>query len=166
MDVQNLVAARKAANARLPLLTFQFLVSKQNEHEIETAEKIAKEIGIDQITFKTIQVYDFENGNSLIPENENYSRYKRLSDGAYVLKNKYRNSCWRMWSSCVFTWDGSIVPCCFDKDADHKMGNVTKAEFKKIWRSAIYKEFRQKILKDRQQIEICKNCSEGSKVWI
>lgn len=163
---KNLVEARKAANSKFPILTFQFLVSKQNEHEIEDAKKLTKDLGVDQITFKTIQVYDYETGNELIPENETYSRYKRLDDGSYMLKNKFKNSCWRMWSSCVFTWDGSIVPCCFDKDATHKMGDITKNKFKSIWRSAIYKEFRQKVWKDRQQIEICKNCSEGSKIWV
>lgn len=163
---KNLVEARSLAKSKSPILTFQFLVSKQNEHEIEDAKKLTKELGVDNITFKTIQVYDYETGNELIPENDTYSRYKRMDDGSYILKNKYRNTCWRMWSSCVFTWDGSVVPCCFDKDATHKMGNITKAQFKSIWRSGIYKEFRQKIWKDRQQIEICKNCSEGSKIWI
>ncbi|MBD3638001.1 MAG: SPASM domain-containing protein [Crocinitomicaceae bacterium] len=163
---KNLVAAKKDAGSNYPILTFQFLVSKQNEHEIEDAKRLATEIGVDNITFKTIQVYDYETGNELIPDNEKYSRYKKLEDGSYVLKNKFRNSCWRMWSSCVFTWDGSVVPCCFDKDAKHKMGNITKDEFKKIWKSGIYKEFRNKIWKDRQQIEICKNCSEGSKIWV
>ena len=163
---KNLIAARKKANSNFPILTFQFLVSRQNEHEIEDAKKLTRDLGVDHITFKTIQVYDYEKGNDLIPENETYSRYKRMADGSYVLKNKFRNSCWRMWSSCVFTWDGSVVPCCFDKDAVHKMGNISKSEFKTIWRSAIYQEFRQKVWKDRQQIEICKNCSEGSKIWI
>ena len=163
---KNLVQARKNANSQYPILTFQFLVSKQNEHQIDEAKKLTQQLGVDNITFKTIQVYDYETGNELIPDNDTYSRYKKMDDGSYKLKNKYRNSCWRMWSSCVFTWDGSIVPCCFDKDADHKMGNVTKNHFKEIWRSAIYKEFRDQVWKDRQQIEICKNCSEGSKIWI
>ncbi|MEX1003693.1 MAG: radical SAM/SPASM domain-containing protein [Crocinitomicaceae bacterium] len=163
---RNMIRAKQKLNSKFPLLTFQFLVSKQNEHEIETAKKVAADIGVDQIIFKTVQVYDYKSGNDLIPENEKYSRYKRLKDGSYALKNKYRNACWRMWSSCVFTWDGSVVPCCFDKDATHKMGDIGKHDFKEIWKSAIYKEFRKKVWKDRQQIEICKNCSEGSKVWV
>ena len=71
-----------------------------------------------------------------------------------------------MWSSCVFTWDGRIVPCCFDKDAKNKMGNINDLPFKSVWKSAIYSEFRSKVLMDRQAIEICKNCSEGAKIWV
>jgi radical SAM protein with 4Fe4S-binding SPASM domain len=76
------------------------------------------------------------------------------------------NHCWRLWSTCVFTWDGKIVPCCFDKDAQYQMGELSKNEFKTIWKSGLYSDFRQKVLKNRQSIDICSNCSEGSKIWI
>jgi radical SAM protein with 4Fe4S-binding SPASM domain len=163
---KHLVQAKKKYSSKLPLVTFQFLVSKQNEHQIEAVKKLGTEIGVDRVNLKTIQIYDYENGNDLIPENEKYSRYKKLEDGSYQLKNKYRNSCWRMWSSCVITWDGRVVPCCFDKDAKHKMGEMTKSDFKEIWKSDVYYQFRNQVFRDRKQIEICKNCSEGSKIWI
>ena len=70
-----------------------------------------------------------------------------------------------MWSSCVITWDGQVVPCCFDKDAKHVMGDVTKQSFVEIWKSEPYQQFRQSILRSRSEIEICKNCSEGLQVW-
>ena len=163
---KNLVEAKKSRNSKLPIITFQFLVSKQNEHEIDTLKALKIEMGVDKLKFKTIQVYDYETGNDLIPENDKYSRYRKNKKDQYELKNSYKNSCWRSWSSCVFTWDGSVVPCCFDKDADHKMGNINKQEFKQIWKSAIYKDFSQQVLKSRKEIEICRNCSEGSKIWI
>ena len=70
-----------------------------------------------------------------------------------------------MWSGCVVTWDGLVVPCCFDKDASHQMGDLKKDAFQTLWRSGKYQKFRQSILKSRQEIDICKNCSEGTKVW-
>lgn len=161
-----LIKAKKERKSSLPIVTFQFLVVKHNEHQIDEVNKMAEEMGVDRISFKTVQVYDFESGKDLIPNNEKFSRYKKNTSGKYELKNKFKNSCWRMWSSCVFTWDGKIVPCCFDKDAQHRMGQLDFKNFKEIWRSDIYSDFRNKILKDRKSIEICKNCSEGSKVWI
>ncbi|MCB9225147.1 MAG: radical SAM/SPASM domain-containing protein [Crocinitomicaceae bacterium] len=163
---KNLISVKKKATSRLPIVTFQFLVSKQNEHQINDVKNLGRELGVDRVNLKTIQIYDYENGNDLIPENPEYSRYYKTNEGSYQLKNRYRNSCWRMWSSCVITWDGSVVPCCFDKDAKHKMGDLTQIEFTKIWRSDIYHQFRTQVFKDRKQIEICKNCSEGSKIWI
>ena len=81
------------------------------------------------------------------------------------IKNKLNNSCWRMWSSSVVTVNGELVPCCFDKDAKYQLGNLNHDSFDVIWRNKAYNRFRLNILNNRQGIDICKNCSEGSKVW-
>jgi len=164
--VKNIVKAKKELKSKLPLVTLQFLVTKQNEHQIEEVKALQKSLGADGLNLKTIQVYDYENGNPLLPSNERYSRYKKEKIGKFRLKNKMSNHCWRMWSTCVFTWDGKIVPCCFDKDAKHQMGTLLNSNFKSIWKSDVYGKFRQDILKDRKGIDICSNCSEGSKIWI
>jgi hypothetical protein len=78
---------------------------------------------------KTAQVYDYKNGNELIPENEQYSRYKKNSDGTYSIKNSLENNCWKLWHSCVITWDGKVVPCCFDKDAQYQLGDLQTHSF-------------------------------------
>jgi radical SAM protein with 4Fe4S-binding SPASM domain len=57
------------------------------------------------------------------------------------------------------------VPCCFDKDAKHQLGNLSEQSFKELWKNGKYNQFRNKILDSRQNIDICANCSEGVKVW-
>ena len=162
---KNIVAAKKKYKSKTPHIIFQFLVVKPNEHQISDVKKLAKEYGVDEIKFKTAQVYEYENGNSLIPDNEKYSRYKKQQNGTYRLKNNLDNNCWKMWHSCVVTWDGKVVPCCFDKDASHPMGDLESMPFEQIWKGQQYKSFREKILLSRDQIDICKNCTEGTKVW-
>ena len=147
-------------------MVFQFLVNRQNEHEIDGLHQLAAKMAVDEVRIKTVQMYDLENGADFLPKNEAYSRYKKRNDGTYELKNSFKNKCWRMWSSCVFTWDGKVVPCCFDKDASHVLGSLKNQSFKDIWQTDKYREFRQSILNSRNQIDICKNCSEGSKVWV
>jgi len=66
-----------------------------------------------------------------------------------------------MWHSCVITREGSILPCCFDKDADFKMGLLPDSLLQNIWKSSPYNRFRKEILANRQQHEMCRNCSEG-----
>lgn len=163
---KNMVQAKQEANSNTPLLIFQFLVVKANEHQIDEVQKLADDIGIDEVRFKTAQVYDYKNGNELIPENEEYSRYIKQKDGTYRVKYVGGNHCWRMWSSSVITFDGKVVPCCFDKDAEHTLGTLETTSFKKIWKSPEYSSFRQAVLEDRNQIDICTNCSEGAKVWV
>lgn len=163
---KHLVAAKKKAKSATPHLIFQFLVVKANEHQIDQVQALATEIGIDEVRFKTAQVYDYKNGNELIPSNEAYSRYVRQKDGTYRFKYVGGNHCWRMWSSSVLTWDGRVVPCCFDKDAQYVLGDLQTTDFKTIWKSNDYQAFRNAVFTDRMSIDICTNCSEGAKVWV
>jgi radical SAM protein with 4Fe4S-binding SPASM domain len=162
---KNMVKWKKEMNSKSPHLIFQFLVVKPNEHQINDVLTLASELGIDEVRFKTAQVYDYKNGNDLIPENDEYSRYYKNADGTYSIKNKMQNHCWKMWHSCVITWDGKVVPCCFDKDAAFTLGEVSVSNFKTIWKSASYNQFRASVLKSRSEIEMCKNCTEGTKVF-
>jgi radical SAM protein with 4Fe4S-binding SPASM domain len=156
---------RKQLKSRTPYVVFQFLVVRPNEHQLEDARKLAKQLGVDDVWFKTAQIYDYEEGSPLIPTIGRYSRYQQGLDGRWHIKNKLLDHCWKMWHSCVVTWDGKIVPCCFDKDAHHRLGDAQQNSFREIWNSHAYEQFRSLILKGRDQIEMCRNCTEGTKVW-
>ncbi len=162
---KNVVKWKRELKSKTPHLIFQFLVVRPNEHQIPEIYKLAKEIGIDEVKLKTAQVYDYQHGNPLIPTIDKYSRYQEQEDGTFKIKNKLLNHCWKLWHACVITWDGMVVPCCFDKDALHRLGDLKKASFKEIWHNESYTQFRQSLLKGRDQIDICKNCTEGCKVW-
>ena len=162
---KNVIAAKKKINSSKPFVIFQFLVVKPNQHQIDDVLRLGKEIGVDEVRLKTAQVYNYENGNELIPSIDKYARYYQKKDGTWGVKNRMINACWRMWQGCVITWNGGIVPCCFDKDATHQLGQLAEQDFKSIWKGQKYKGFRQAILKSRSEIDICKNCTEGTKVW-
>ena len=162
---KNIIRWKKELKSLTPFVVFQFLVVKQNEHQIEAVRALAKEIGVDHVALKTAQIYDYENGSELIPTIDKYSRYKKNVEGKYSIKNELHNHCWKMWHSCVITWDGKVVPCCFDKDAHYVMGNLQDQSFKEIWQSDKYNSFRASLLRSRSEIEMCRNCTEGTKVW-
>lgn len=162
---KNIVKWKREMNSKKPFVVFQFLVVKPNEHQIEDVKKLAVEIGVDDVWFKTAQIYDYQNDpNSLIPSLDKYSRYKKSENGN-VFKGNLENHCWRLWHDPVITWDGLVAPCCFDKDAQHRMGDLKKNSFKEIWKNGEYVKFRSQILKGRKNIDICANCSEGTRVW-
>ncbi len=164
--VRNLVAWKKKLKSRRPFIILQFIVFKHNEHEIEAVRALGKALGIDYVAIKTAQIYDYEQAEHLIPAQERYARYKRNEQGNFVFKNSLENSCWKMWHSCVLTQDGRVVPCCFDKDASHQLGQITTDKsFKDIWLGDSYKAFRAKLLESRKGIDICTNCTEGTRVW-
>lgn len=162
---KHLVAARKQLG-KGPYLIFQFLVVKANEHQVGAVFDLAKSLGVDEVRLKTAQLYDFKHGNPLMPDNEAYARYVKQADGTYRFKYKGGNHCWRMWSSTVITWDGKLVPCCFDKDAQHTLGSLQTATFRSIWNNDSYRNFRKTVFTARESVAICTNCSEGAKVWV
>ena len=162
---RNVVKWKKRLNRRSPLIIFQCLVVRPNENQMQRLRVIADEIGVDQVVFKTAQVYDYKNGHPLIPLNEKYARYKKQKDGTYTLKHSLLNHCWKLWHSCVITWNGLVVPCCFDKDAQHQLGDLKNVPFRKIWYGPQYQFFRKKLFAGRNQIDICTNCTEGCSVW-
>jgi radical SAM protein with 4Fe4S-binding SPASM domain len=162
---KNILRWKKTLGSKTPHVIFQFLVVKPNEHQIPEVYALADELGVDQVMLKTAQIYDYENGSELIPVQDQYSRYRRNSNGRYELKNGLYNECWKMWHSCVITWDGKVVPCCFDKDAHYVLGDLNTQSFEEIWTSKKYSEFRTSLLRSRSEIDICKNCTAGTKVW-
>src|ERR1035437_1198514 len=167
---KNILKWKKTLKSKTPHVIFQFVVFRQNELEVEEIKKLGKEIGVDEVKFKSAQIYDYENGNERIPTKEEFSRYKKTKTGTYLPPEGGTEggltSCWRMWNSCVITWNGKIVLCCFDKDAKHQLGDLKSKTFKEIWYNDAYNKFRTSLLKSRKEIDICSNCSEGTKVCI
>ena len=163
---RTIVKWKRELRSTRPFVIFQFLVVRPNEHQLDEVRRLAREIGVDQVRFKTAQVYDYINDpNGLIPQDRRYSRYEKDNAGQMMVKGEMLNHCWRLWHAPVITWDGLIVPCCFDKDALHRMGDLKKEGFKQIWKNANYHRFRSRVLEGRKQIDICSNCSEGMRVW-
>jgi radical SAM protein with 4Fe4S-binding SPASM domain len=163
---RNIVRWKKELKSKTPFIFFQFLVVRPNEHQLDDIRRLADEMGVDQVRFKTAQVYDYRNDpNGLIPAKSKYSRYRRLPNGDWAPKHNLDNHCWRLWHATVITWDGLVVPCCFDKDAQHPLGDLKGRPFKEVWQNEQYIQFRRQILQSRKNIDICANCSEGAKVW-
>jgi radical SAM protein with 4Fe4S-binding SPASM domain len=163
---RNIIHWKKALNSSKPFVIFQFLVVKPNEHQVKDVEALGKEIGVDAVWFKTAQVYDYENDpNGLIPSIDRFSRYKRNAEGKMAPKNAMPNHCSKLWQANVITWDGLVVPCCFDKDATHQLGNLQGQTFREVWQNENYRQFRAALTAGRKNIDICSNCSEGTRVW-
>lgn len=162
---RNIVKWKKRLKSSKPHLIFQFLVVGPNEHQIEEVYALAKELGVNEVKLKSAQIYDYQDGHTLIPQQEKYSRYRKVSEGRYELKTKITDECWKMWHSAVVTWDGKVVPCCFDKNAQYVMGDLKSLPLSEIWHSEEYSDFRAKLISGRKEIDICSNCSEGCKVF-
>lgn len=137
-----------------------FIVMKHNEHEIAEVAKLGGELGV---TVQAISpcVRNIEQGDQYLPESDRYWYYDRESFKQGVLRprKKPHNRCWWIYYSTVITWDGFVVPCCRDAQADYVMGNVLEQDFKEIWNGEPYKNFRRKIREQQDQVGLCRLCS-------
>lgn len=153
---------KKQLNSKTPLIELQFLVFKHNQDEMDELISLAKELSINRLSFKSAQIYTREQGTRFLPENQEYNRYI-LDDRHYQIKGRLRNWCRRLWLNPAINWDGTVSPCCFDKDAEHAFANIFHDEtsFRQVWGSEEFQIFRRQILRDRSKISICQNCTEG-----
>ena len=160
-----LINRKTERGLKKPFVEFQFIVMKQNEHQLENVTKYCKEVGVDKLVFKTMQISSYENAVKFLPSNKKYRRYI-LENNSFRIKNEIKNHCFALWRTSVITWDGRVVPCCFDKDAQNEIGVVNGRAFSDIWHSEKYSNFRGKILSNRKSVSMCTNCTEGLKVNI
>ncbi len=159
--VRLLAQARRELGARTPLINLQFIVFKHNEEELKEAERLAGELGADKFLVKTAQVYTREEAEEFLPESEEMRRYVQ-EGGELRVKGQPARGCKVLWYSSMVNWNGAVAPCCFDKDVDFEMGRAFEGgDFRRVWRSRAYMDFRQRLLHDRQGLAMCRNCSEG-----
>lgn len=159
--------AKKKHKSKTPEIELQFIVMKHNEHEGEKIRSLAYECGAQIISFKTAQVYTQEQADEFLPVQEKYRRYELDTNGKIKTKSKEINFCRWVLLCPVINWDGTVSPCCFDKNAEHGLGNVfSDGGMKKIWKSETYAKFRNQIFTQRKKIRICTNCSEGLEVEV
>ena len=157
--INSVIHWKKELKSITPLVEIQFLVLKTNEHQLKEMKKLAKSLLVDRLTFKTAQLYNFENGSELLTTIKRYARYKKSKDGKYILKGTQSNRCWRSWSGAVINVHGEVLPCCFDKSSEHALGDLHENTFFECWQSNKASKFRDKIIHNRNQFVMCRNCT-------
>ena len=156
--LNNVTHAKKRHNSSLKI-ELQFLVNRFNEHQIPVVRRLAKSIHA-SLKLKSMQIVNKKDIPSWIPSESRFRRYK-FKEGEYIIKNSLPDRCARIWFTPAITWDGKVVPCCFDKDTEYVMGDLNQDSFSEIWNGPKYRIFRKSILSGRHMIEMCRNCTSG-----
>jgi len=146
-----------------PELQLLFLYGRHNAHELKNAEKFAASVNASFIV-KSMQVPDLRDIEKWIPEETRLSRY--LKEGnEYRQRRGPERGCLRVWTTAVITWDGNIVPCCYDKDASYSFGNINEKPFDEIWSGGNRRTFLSNVMRARDSYDICKSCPQGLKLF-
>ena len=130
---------KRELGSKTPYIEWQFIVMKQNEHQLEEAKVLATELGVDSLVFKKVDFPHGENDQAeaerwLPREHPEYLRkdpfYKPYSEDGQV--------CWRLWRSAVVNWDGGFAPCCYLTDKTQDFGDLNESSVNEVWNNAKY----------------------------
>ncbi len=163
--IKKLVKKKNELNSKYPCIELQFIIMKHNENQIEKIKELAKQLGVDRLILKTVNIYEnlvpkkllLRLAKKFLPSEKKYRRYE-IKDDKIVHKLAKKAGCPGLWIGTVINYDGNVVPCCYDAYEWHLFGNAFKEEFKKIWNNEKYRAFRKAVLKNKRNIKLCKYC--------
>ncbi len=153
-------------------LKWLFHVFKHNEHEIETAKEIAKEIGIKLIINKVRtdmgkEIFEsseksLERDSKWLPENPEYNTFNMSEK-----KPRKKFKCHLLWTETVFNWEGSILPCCSVYSEKYSFGNIKENSFKNIWNNKKYISARKNVLGRKNNTNtVCHVCKSNDYLYV
>jgi radical SAM protein with 4Fe4S-binding SPASM domain len=135
-NMELLIKTKKELNLKKPIIEWQYLVFRHNENEIEQAQKMAKEIGVDKINFA--KPWCPKDWVSTI---DKYSNYNIKNDTKEY--KQYNNYCNWLWNGIVINANGSVSPCCSVENESEDFGNIFTTPFYKLWNNKNYREARK-----------------------
>ena len=130
---------KRELGSKKPYIEWQFIVMRQNEHQLDEAKVLAGELGVDSLVFKKV---DFPHGEDDLAEAERWlprqhPEYLR-EDPFYKPYQEDGQVCWRLWRSAVVNWDGGFAPCCYLTDKTQDFGDLNDSSVKKVWNNSKY----------------------------
>lgn len=164
--VQDLALQKIQLKRNKPLLHLQFILMKHNIDQKRKMITLGNEMGADKLSFKTLQVTNWKEGENFLPDNSALTRYEGKTEGGKFRTKRrkfFPDDCLRLWYSMVINCDGQVSPCCFDKDGEYSQGNLIESDFRSIWQGESFQNFRQRLLDSRLELEMCQDCTEGIK---
>ena len=139
-NVKVLVQKKRELGYSTPHIEWQFIVMRQNEHQIEEARKLGHDLGVDSVVLKPrglppwygrrrgrLNSGSLASTRSILRDDPFYKPYQE--DG---------RRCWRLWRSAVVNWDGGLAPCCYLTDKSEDFGDVNHSSIQKIWNNDNY----------------------------
>ena len=166
-NIKLIIQKKREYKTHFPFLEYKFIVFKHNEHEINKAEKMAKDIGIDFFTLSPSCVYT-PISHKLDKEALSMasSKINQMHDG----NNSNKNGCYWLYKWLIVNADGGASCCCGSNKKKNDFGNVFEEDIKDIWNNQYfvsarsifnYKKKKPKI----DNVKLSRLTSEASFSW-
>jgi radical SAM protein with 4Fe4S-binding SPASM domain len=166
--VRQVVAAKRRLGAATPVVNFRFIVMDHNEGEVPAVRVLARSLGVDVLTFKTLNnclrdpykdsaAASAADGDAFSPQHAAYRRFRTDAAGQRIRRR--RNPCKQLWNNPSIHWNGNVSPCTFDPQDRHVLGNVARDSFWDVWSGEGYRRIRRDFARDAGAMALCGECS-------
>jgi len=161
-NLKLLIKKRKELKMTKPYITWQFLVFRHNEHEIDKVIRMGKKLGVDHVGI----VKAFIGDKDWIPLNPNYSNYNVEEIDNDFTFNHFKSPldlfCSWPWEAIAINPNGSVSPCCSVEEEKDDFGNIFDQPLEELWNDETYQIARNYIRDKNQNITgdkyICVGC--------
>jgi radical SAM protein with 4Fe4S-binding SPASM domain len=163
-NMRVLLDHRKALGIGTPVLEWQFLVMKHNQHQIEDVRRMARELGVDSVRL-TSPGMPFNNLTNVkladqwitdIPEFRAYHP-ERIFKSGYL----YAERCFYLYRAMTVNPKGEVSPCCAVYHSKWDFGNLIDSDLGTVWNNSYYRSsralFSRKKLDDAIET-VCNRC--------
>ncbi len=161
-NTKMILKEREQAGTAKPLVNLRMVISKENEHEVGAFKRLAQEIGVDMVSFKTFSTrqmgYEDPSVDSQYAPDTRKFRWYRYLDGFKADRRLKKYDCKFPWTKPTLFADGMILSCEFDFYYTHPFGNINNKSFREIWFGDSAMRFRKEFLKNRDSIRFCRDC--------
>ena len=148
-NLADLLRRRNLRKQRTPVVEWQFIVMKTNEHELEAAERMAREIGVDLIRFIPVGM-PFETRNRKdtadlwYPQSVAGRATSDHSEQQFGQAGK-PGPCFYLYRSMVVNPDGGVSPCCvvYRQNRDFaQLSGEAPVDVMAVWNNERYRSAR------------------------
>lgn len=168
-NMELVVSAKKKLKKRDPKIVWKFLVNRYNEHEIDYAKILSKQIGV-EILFEKMGLADDipdlefagtieERKKEWLPQNQNFILDYYKNGNKLPINNE---PCNQLFKSTVINPDGKVTPCCWVTSKENVWGDLTKESFEEIWYNEKYQYSRSLFnninYKGKTSHTVCTKC--------
>lgn len=171
-NLVRIMEARRRLRRRTPRVEWKFIVMRHNEHQLDRARGMAKEIGVDYLTFTPVGNIDPERRELIdrwVATDPRYRQYDAEA-GVDMRAARAKRVCPWLYRSASVNCDGSVSPCCYYPNFPQaRFGDIRASSFGDLWNNAFYTNAR--AISDRRLLAqaggkagICYLCrrSEGA----
>lgn len=167
-NMSELIRRRNARGKKTPVVEWQYIVMKTNEHDIPKAEEMSKKIGVDLIRFIPVGMpFEFRNRKEVsdiwYPESV---KGREVSDGTEQQFGQAGKPgpCFYLYRSMVVNPDGGVSPCCvvYRKNRDFAQLNIEQPiDLPSLWNNDKFKSARSLFSSEVLQVRkptVCDTC--------